>query len=139
MQLLLCCPVLGSFSGWTGVGWAGPSWHIGRPGALHWATLLAEKFAVRHKQTRGPDQQTCPELQQRWRRLLNPQYAGFDTLLPWLGCSIQRNICYGLEAEDGLGPQEIPTAAQVEEAARLANAHDFIMALPQGYDTVRWE
>lgn len=31
------------------------------------------------------------------------------------------------------------TAAQVEKAARAANAHDFILALPQGYDTVLGE
>jgi ATP-binding cassette, subfamily B, bacterial MsbA len=31
------------------------------------------------------------------------------------------------------------SAAQVETAARAANAHDFIMALPQGYDTVLGE
>ena len=41
--------------------------------------------------------------------------------------SIRDNIAYGdLEADD----------AAVEQAARLANAHDFIMALPDGYDTV---
>ena len=51
-------------------------------------------------------------------------------------CSIRRNICYGLEAEDGVSEEEQPTMAQVEEAARSANAHDFITALPEGYDTV---
>ncbi len=41
--------------------------------------------------------------------------------------SIRDNIAYGdLNAEP----------AAVEAAARLANAHDFIMALPEGYDTV---
>ena len=50
--------------------------------------------------------------------------------------SIRRNICYGLEAEDGVPADEAPTISDIEEAARLANAHDFIMALPQGYDTV---
>lgn len=29
-----------------------------------------------------------------------------------------------------------PTQAEVEEAAKAANAHDFIAALPQGYDTM---
>lgn len=50
--------------------------------------------------------------------------------------SVRRNICYGLEAEDGVHPRDIPSAADVERAARLANAHDFISAMPQGYDTV---
>jgi len=37
------------------------------------------------------------------------------------------NIAYGLPGA---------TPAQVEQAARLAGAHEFILALPQGYDTV---
>jgi subfamily B ATP-binding cassette protein MsbA len=40
--------------------------------------------------------------------------------------SIRDNIAYG---RDGI------TAADVERAARLANAHDFIVELPKGYDT----
>jgi ATP-binding cassette subfamily B protein len=41
--------------------------------------------------------------------------------------SIKDNIAYGcVEATD----------KEIEMAARLANAHDFIMALPEGYDTV---
>ena len=51
--------------------------------------------------------------------------------------SVRRNICYGLEAEDGVAPADVPSADDVERAARLANAHDFITAMPQGYDTVR--
>lgn len=48
-----------------------------------------------------------------------------DTVL--FETSIRENIRYGrLDATD----------AEVEEAARLANAHTFIMELPDGYDTV---
>lgn len=48
-----------------------------------------------------------------------------ETLL--FGGSVRENIRYGrLEA----------TQAEIEAAARSANAHDFIMAMPDGYDTV---
>ncbi len=49
--------------------------------------------------------------------------------------SIKRNIIYGLEAEDGVPENEQPTQADIEDAAKLANAHEFICSLPQGYDT----
>lgn len=54
----------------------------------------------------------------------------------YIKCSVKRNICYGLEEEDGLALDDQPTQEEVEEAARLANAHEFIMAMPQGYDSV---
>ena len=41
--------------------------------------------------------------------------------------SIRENIAYG---KDGNA-----TDAEIEAAARLANAHDFIMSFPMGYDT----
>jgi ATP-binding cassette, subfamily B, bacterial len=44
--------------------------------------------------------------------------------------SVRDNIAYG-----ALGA----TDAEIEAAARLANAHEFIMALPQGYDTLMGE
>ena len=44
--------------------------------------------------------------------------------------SVRDNIAYG-----SLGA----TDAEIEAAARLANAHDFIMALPEGYDTLLGE
>ena len=48
-----------------------------------------------------------------------------ETLL--FGGSVRDNIRYGrLEASD----------AEVADAARAANAHDFVMELPQGYDTI---
>merc|ERR1712176_13082 len=44
-------------------------------------------------------------------------------------CSIKENIAYGLEGS------EKPTMEQIESAAKMANAHDFITALEDGYDT----
>ncbi|KDD76599.1 ABC transporter [Helicosporidium sp. ATCC 50920] len=49
--------------------------------------------------------------------------------------SISRNIAYGMEAEDGVPPCEQASQADIEAAARLANAHEFIAALPAGYST----
>jgi ATP-binding cassette subfamily B protein len=51
-----------------------------------------------------------------------------DTLL--FAATVRDNIAYG--AVDA-GPED------VESAARLANAHDFIQALPKGYDTLLGE
>jgi ATP-binding cassette subfamily B protein len=51
-----------------------------------------------------------------------------DTFL--FAASVRDNIGFG-------APQASPEA--IEAAARLANAHDFIRALPQGYDTVLGE
>ena len=51
-----------------------------------------------------------------------------DTLL--FAASVRDNIGYGAA---GVG------MARIEEAARLANAHEFIAALPQGYETVLGE
>lgn len=48
-----------------------------------------------------------------------------DTLL--FATSVRENISYGAPDAD---------EAAIEQAARLANAHDFISALPEGYDTV---
>ena len=42
--------------------------------------------------------------------------------------TVADNIAYGCS-------HRAPTRADVEEAARQANAHEFIMALPKGYDT----
>ena len=43
-----------------------------------------------------------------------------------------------MEEEDGWAPAEVPTLEDVQEAARLANIHAAIEAMPQGYDTVRF-
>jgi ATP-binding cassette subfamily B protein len=51
-----------------------------------------------------------------------------DNLL--FAASVRENISHGAPAA---------TPEQVEAAARLANAHEFIIGLPQGYDTVLGE
>ena len=45
--------------------------------------------------------------------------------------SIRDNISFGV-ASDAMAP----TQEEIEEAARMANAHDFIMSFPEGYDTM---
>lgn len=52
-----------------------------------------------------------------------------DTVL--FNDTVRANIAYGAESKY--------TQAQVESAARAANAHEFIAALPEGYDTVLGE
>ncbi|CAN0068959.1 unnamed protein product, partial [Chrysoparadoxa australica] len=45
--------------------------------------------------------------------------------------TIRQNIIYGMEGD----PDE-PTDLEVQEAAKLANAHDFIMEFPDRYETI---
>jgi ATP-binding cassette subfamily B protein len=52
-------------------------------------------------------------------------YVGQDVFL--FQGTVRENIAYG---------RPDATDAQVEEAARLAEAHDFVTTLPQGYDTI---
>ncbi len=49
--------------------------------------------------------------------------------------SIAENIAYGKKGAD---PGEVPME-EIIDAAKAANAHDFIMKLPEGYDTVPGE
>lgn len=55
---------------------------------------------------------------------------------PYLyGVSIAENIAYG---KGGTYPEEVPME-EIMKAAKIANAHDFIMKLPKGYDTIPGE
>lgn len=49
--------------------------------------------------------------------------------------SIAENIAYGMS---GMAPEDVPME-KIIEAAKAANAHEFIMKLPKGYDTVPGE
>jgi subfamily B ATP-binding cassette protein MsbA len=69
----------------------------------------------------GTDLRTATQVSIREQIGIVPQ----ETLL--FGGTIRENILYGrLDA----------TEAELFDAARAANAHDFIMALPDGYDTI---
>jgi ABC-type methionine transport system ATPase subunit len=51
-----------------------------------------------------------------------------------VGLVQQEPVLFAMSIEDNMYGSKICTHARVEQAARLANAHDFIQALPQGYD-----
>jgi ABC-type multidrug transport system fused ATPase/permease subunit len=58
------------------------------------------------------------------------------------GCSIRENIVYGAAARAAAVGAAAPAAVAatpdeaVTEAARTANAHDFVKGFPDGYDTL---
>lgn len=68
------------------------------------------------------------ELAPAWRTRI-----GYVPQVPYLlDDTIRRNIAFGL-------PDEQISQPGVERAARLANIHDFIAGLPEGYDTMAGE
>ncbi|RJP17132.1 MAG: ABC transporter ATP-binding protein [Candidatus Abyssobacteria bacterium SURF_5] len=53
---------------------------------------------------------------------------------------LQESFLFGVSIRDNIGYGAIEaTDNEIEAAARLANAHDFIQALPEGYDTILGE
>lgn len=55
-------------------------------------------------------------------------------LVPQESALFEGTLRFNLEL--GARPGSVPTQAELEEACRLANIHETIMALPQGYDTL---
>ena len=63
-----------------------------------------------------------------------------DSLRQQISVVLQDSVLFGVSIRDNIIYGKFgATDAEVEQAARLANAHDFITALPQGYDTVLGE
>ncbi|MFC3078496.1 ABC transporter ATP-binding protein [Phenylobacterium terrae] len=60
-----------------------------------------------------------------------------ESLRDNISIALQENILFGMSIADNIR-YVVPDASrdEVEAAARVACAHDFIMALPEGYDTV---
>ena len=53
-----------------------------------------------------------------------------------IGMVLQDNILFSESVKENiLMGNPNATVEEVEDAAKAANAHDFIMSLPQGYDT----
>ncbi|KAG2388200.1 hypothetical protein C9374_001050 [Naegleria lovaniensis] len=50
--------------------------------------------------------------------------------------SIRENICYGWESGMSNSNRTEPTLEEIQDAAIKANAHEFIMGFPEGYDTL---
>lgn len=69
------------------------------------------------------DNNNLKDLNVKWLR----DHIGLVSQEPCLfACSINENIAYGCPDA---------TQEQIEEAAKMANAHDFIMSFPNGYNT----
>lgn len=61
-----------------------------------------------------------------------------DSVRSQISVVLQESVLFAASVRENiaLGSAQPVTDAQVEEAARLAGAHEFILALPEGYDTV---
>ncbi|EFE31607.1 uncharacterized protein ARB_01507 [Trichophyton benhamiae CBS 112371] len=94
---------------------------------------LVERF---YRPTRGHitlDGHNIQDLNLRWLRS-QLAYVGQEPIL--FNTTIQENIGHGLAYLNDAARSSRDLKAAVIEAAKDANAHDFIMALPKGYETV---
>jgi len=63
-----------------------------------------------------------------------------ESLRSQISVVLQDNVLFAASARDNIAyASPGATPAEIEAAARLANAHEFISALPQGYETVLGE
>ena len=93
----------------------------------HNKLFLQERFYDPLKGKVLLDGNDLKELNVRWLR----QHVGLVSQEPKLfATSIRENIAAGASAAG-----QSVTQKDIEEAARRANAHDFIMTFPEGYET----
>ncbi|BDA70476.1 ABC transporter, ATP-binding protein [Calothrix sp. PCC 7716] len=60
-----------------------------------------------------------------------------DSLRQQISVVLQDSVLFAASVKENIAHGRLgATDKEVEKAARLANAHDFIMKLPQGYDTI---
>ena len=63
-----------------------------------------------------------------------------DSLRQQISIVLQESVLFAASIRENIACGKIGASArEVEKAARIANAHEFIMKLPQGYDTVLGE
>lgn len=63
-----------------------------------------------------------------------------DSVRSQIGIVLQDSLLFGVSVRDNIAYGKLnATMEEVEAAARLANAHDFIEALPDGYETILGE
>lgn len=93
---------------------------------------LVERFYLPVGGTVQLDGHDIQNLNLRWLR----QQISLVSQEPILfGTTIYQNIRYGLIGTKFEQEPEEKIRERVEEAARMANAHDFVTALPEGYET----
>ncbi len=67
---------------------------------------------------------------------VNVKDLGLDDLRRHISVVLQEPLLFSMSIRDNIRYGRLDaTDAEIEEAARQANAHDFIIRLPQGYDT----
>ena len=63
-----------------------------------------------------------------------------ETIRPQMSVVLQESVLFAVSARENIGyGAPGATDEQIDEAAKLANAHDFISALSEGYDTILGE